>query len=908
MAELNPNIAGDTPTGSLRITTQRLDYDGQWVQQVKVRQSTAVVGAITPQESVSGGVWTAYHDEPISDILVYQVTETRSVPGLYVPRTRDDLLLGPITGTRRLVENSGLTTLKTATYSRTYEAHPNSKVVCWELIETNSDGTGSAGNPAYPITVENQYDNTIGDVETTTQASTDLTTDSSFVIGVTPDRAIITEWEPINQFLRKKIIKRFLVPGLELEAEPEIDDDGAVVTAIRQLTSAAAITEGEAVAGGVWTKITSEPYSGGHIGSLRWKVTKSRILATGTCPILREDRWNDQFSVVQATFRQYVPEGTTKQVIGAAYSTADTYVSNSITALTVSDPGSGYTTIPTLTVSASPGGGTLATATVTNLQVVSAAISAAGSGYVFGDTVTVAGGTGTAAILTVGGGALATLAINTSSRGTGYVVGDAVRLGGGVASSTGTVTVSTLALVSAAINAAGTGYVPGNTLTLVGGTFSTASTLTVSTTKVVSVSIVYAGTGGAWTGTPSAYPIAATTGTGTKVIFQASNNAGGQLNTISVTGFGTNGGGSYTANPADIANEPLATNPLNFPTDPPIVSVVMGVATFVIASGGSYTVGATTFTHTGGSGTGATFQSGVFGINTFTITSGGSYSAPAVTTFTAASSSGTGTGATFQTATYTINQLTVTTAGAYTVIPGSPNAVTTTTGTGAGMTVNLDFGVGTVALGTAGTLYYYPPTITPSYGTAVITPTMSAPILQAGTLTGYVVDTGLLNTEHSKIKQLVWSTMTTPPSRIERATRQFPLPNVFTWIGNWNLTAPTGFATGPFPGVHFNNVDYGVSVSPARCLISYSLGPSGSIPTTWQVITPGVSSKQFKVGPNTIHNAWIVLEWNPSYIQVTEIMPASTPASYVYGQSLIVEVTERKVIGAFYEKRVYTIN
>jgi len=165
VAELNPNIAGDTPAGSLRITTQRLDYDGQWVQQVKVRQSTAVVGAITPQESVSGGVWTAYHDEPISDILVYQVTETRTVPGLYVPFTRYDLQLGPIVGTRRLVENSGLTTTLTAAAKTTYDAHENSKVVCWELVETNSSGAGTAADPAFPVRIEDSFEPDRGAIE-----------------------------------------------------------------------------------------------------------------------------------------------------------------------------------------------------------------------------------------------------------------------------------------------------------------------------------------------------------------------------------------------------------------------------------------------------------------------------------------------------------------------------------------------------------------------------------------------------------------------------------------------------------------------------------------------------------------------------------------------------------------------
>lgn len=682
------------------------------------------------------------------------------------------------------------------------------------------------------------------------------------------------------------------------------DADGmpVTITKVREaaVAMATATPPSEVVSAGIWTKTEQEPIS----DLLCWKVTESRVLATGSpgatvSPIIREDKWNNELGVMEAHFWQYVPDGTTKQIIGATYSTGESYVSNSITALTVNDPGSGYITIPTLTISAPNGAGTQATASVTNLRAVSAAISAAGSGYVFGDTVTVAGGTfTTAAILTVGGGTLATLAINTSSRGTGYAVGDAVRLEGGVASTTGTVTVSTVALVNAAINVAGSGYTSGGTVTLAGGTSTTKAIVSITNLKLVAVSIDSGGTGYA-----AGNIVLLDSGTASikAAITVDTVDAGGDILTFTISTAG-----NYTVTSGTHTSTALS----GIGTGATFNAALYGILNFTITTAGNYTVGATTFTQdsaTGG-GTGATFQSGVFGINTVAVTNGGSYSAPAVTTFTAASSSGTGTGATFQAATYTINQLTITTAGAYTVIPGSPNAVTTTAGIGTGMTVDLDFGVGTVALGTAGSTYYYPPTITPSYGSAVIAPTMSTPILLPGSPAGYVVDSALLNTEHALIKRLTWTAMPLPPTRVEQATRQFPLPNVFTWIGNWNLSPPTGFATGPFPGVHFNNVDYGVSVSPARCLISYSLGPSGSIPTTWQVITPGVSSKQFKVGPNTIHNAWIVLEWNSSYNQVTEIMPASTPASYVYGQSLIVEVTERKVIGAFYEKRVYTIN
>ena len=693
------------------------------------------------------------------------------------------------------------------------------------------------------------------------------------------------------------------------------DADGMPVTITKVREAAVALATAtppsEVVSAGIWTKTDQEPIS----DLLCWKVTESRVLATGipgatVSPIIREDKWNNELGVMEAHFWQYVPDGTTKQIIGATYSTGESYVSDSITAVTVNDPGSGYLTpsgvMPILTTSAPNGaGGAQALITVTNLKLVSGAVSAPGSGYALGTVVTLAGGTfSTAATLTATSATLASLDINAA--GTGYVVGDLITLAGGTGATPATITVSTIKLVSLALNAAGTGYVPGNTLTLVGGTFSTASTLTVSTTKVVSVSIVYAGTGGAWTGTPSAYPIAATTGAGTKVIFQASNNAGGQLSAISVTGFGTNGGGSYTANPADIANEPLATNPLNFPTDPPIVSVVMGVATFVIAGGGSYTVGATTFTHTGGSGTGATFQTGVFGVNTVAITAPGQYVAPAASSFTAASTTGSGTDASFYNPGYTITQWTVTNAGAYTQIPASPNAVTTG-GSGLGLTLNLSFGIGVVTINNAGTKYYYPPTITPSYGSAVIAPTMSTPILLPGSPAGYVVDSALLNTEHALIKRLTWTAMPLPPTRVEYQSKSYPLPDIFTFISDWVFYDQFVYKP-PFPGVNYTNIANGVSTNPARVTISYSNGPSGSVPATWHVITPGVQSKIAQISQNTIHNAIVAFQIGTlGGIQFIENTPASTPASYIRGQTLIIDASERRTLGNFYEKRIMTI-
>jgi hypothetical protein len=684
------------------------------------------------------------------------------------------------------------------------------------------------------------------------------------------------------------------------------DADGmpVTITKVREaaLAMATATPPSEAVSGGIWTKTYQEPIS----DLLCWKVTESRVLATGTpgatvSPIIREDKWNNELGVMEAHFWQYVPSGATKQIIGTTYSTGDSYVSDSITALTVADPGSGYITIPTLAISAPNGAGTLATATVTSLAVVSAASSTPGTGYAIGDTLTVAGGTFTsAATLTITGGTLATLAINSTGRL--YAIGDTVTLAGGAHTTPATITVVTLGLSACTVNAYGTGYAPGDTITLAGGTFTTAATITLSSTHVSTV-VGIANAGTIANGADGTRTAIGTTGTG--VTFSVSVTVSGGL--ISAVGAIASRG-AYTVNPTVLTNEPVTGT--GIPTGAEL-NITMGARGNTVTTKGSYTVGSATFTQsaTSGGGTGATFTSGGFGISTFTITAGGAYTAPGVTTFTAGSTSGSGAGATFQTATYTPTSLSVGAGGAYTVIAPSPDAVTG--GTGSSMTVNLNFGIGAAALSTpgfGGSTYYYPPTITPSYGSAVIAPTMSTPILLPGSPAGYVVDSALLNTEHALIKRLTWTAMPLPPTRVEYHSKAYPLPDIFTYISPWQVPGYPGFyAKPPFPGVNYTTIANGVSTNPARVTISYTNGPSGNVPATWRVITPGVQSKIFSIGQNTIHNAIIQAETGPSGTLTNELTPASTPASYIRGQTLIIDASERRTIGNFYERRVMTI-
>jgi len=144
-------------------TSTRQDYDGETLT-TKTRRNIAA--NVTTQETLVSTLWTrTFRQQQNNDLICVETQEFRTVAGNYVPTTKDNLLYGAIAGTRRLVANSALTTLKTATYNRTYDAHENSDLVVWELIETNSDGSGSAGNPAYPIRIEDSFEPDRGAIE-----------------------------------------------------------------------------------------------------------------------------------------------------------------------------------------------------------------------------------------------------------------------------------------------------------------------------------------------------------------------------------------------------------------------------------------------------------------------------------------------------------------------------------------------------------------------------------------------------------------------------------------------------------------------------------------------------------------------------------------------------------------------
>ena len=314
-------------------------------------------------------------------------------------------------------------------------------------------------------------------------------------------------------------------------------------------------------------------------------------------------------------------------------------------------------------------------------------VQAAGSGYVTGEAVTLSGGVNTTpTALLVATTKLVSTGLNAP--GTGYATGNTITLAGGTSSVAAILTLSSTQLVSSVLNAAGTGYAPAMTLTTAGGTASTHATVTVSTTKAVSATVAAGGAGDLGDG--AGVIVEGTTGTGTK--FRASvtitTNAIASVQSISTAG-------SYTVNPTDITQEPviyISGAASGTALTGAKLSVVMGVDTFAVTAGGTYTVENAALTQNGATtpagGTGLTLQTSAFGVRAFTVSTAGSYTGE-VTTFTQASTNGAGTGATFNAGLFGVLTATISVAGAYTTTPADPVAQLSSTGSGTGATFNM---------------------------------------------------------------------------------------------------------------------------------------------------------------------------------------------------------------------------
>jgi phage tail sheath protein FI len=166
--------------------------------------------------------------------------------------------------------------------------------------------------------------------------------------------------------------------------------------------------------------------------------------------------------------------------------------SGGVATITVGNAGSGYTSVPSVSIGApQDAGGTQATATasISGGGVTGATVSAGGSGYTSA-TITISApnlpsGTQATATATIVGGAITGIVIGTA--GTGYTSAPTVSISGnGTGATVGSVTISSSTVTGITITNAGSGYTSAPTITISApptGTNATA-TSTISTAGV----------------------------------------------------------------------------------------------------------------------------------------------------------------------------------------------------------------------------------------------------------------------------------------------------------------------------------------------------------------------------------------------------------------------------------------
>ena len=298
-----------------------------------------------------------------------------------------------------------------------------------------------------------------------------------------------------------------------------------------------------------------------------------------------------------------------------------TIAGGSVSGISVAAGGSGYTSAPTVTLSAPPANTTAtATSSYSSGKVTTITVKTGGTGYTSAPTITLSGGggSGAQATATVTNGVVT--AITVTNQGSNYTSAPTVTISAPP--------VNTTATATASVNSSG--QITGFTVTKAGTGYTTAPTVTVAPPVALNVNIgAVFGTSGAWVSGGRSYAFTAYQG-----LAQAGQGSQGRPNTDTASA------GSYVYTGAAY-NTGLVPTAIRFysnvaPTATAVAGVEGGAMTSItLGNPGTFYTSAPTVTITNGGGTGAaataTVSNGV--VTAITITSPGSgyTSAPTIT-------------------------------------------------------------------------------------------------------------------------------------------------------------------------------------------------------------------------------------------------------------------------------------
>ncbi len=268
-----------------------------------------------------------------------------------------------------------------------------------------------------------------------------------------------------------------------------------------------------------------------------------------------------------------------------------------ISTITVGNQGTGYTTIPTVAITGGGGTGATAVASISAGKVTAITITNRGSGYTSAPTIAITGGGGSGAtatsslgssptaVATLSGGKIRAITV-TDEGNTFYTVAPTVAIVGG----NGGGAIATAALTPAAnanldkiiIDSPGSGYTSTPTVNITGGggTGATAVASIDNTGKITGIAIVNPGSGFTF------QPVV--TFSGGQGVFSVNLTAGGTGYTtapnVTLTGGGGTGATATATVTAGVVTGVTITNPGNNYTSAPTVAFVGGGGTGAAAT------------------------------------------------------------------------------------------------------------------------------------------------------------------------------------------------------------------------------------------------------------------------------------------------------------------------------------
>jgi hypothetical protein len=203
--------ARDVP-GNPMVST-RVEEDGMVTTITKTLKSTSL---ITSQEVISGGNWIKTHKEEVSDLVAYEVVESRPIPGNPLVTTKIEEDGATMTVTKVLGDTSLIVSSEVVSggfWVRTYKEEV-SDLVAFQVQEVRA----MPGNAVKSTRIDE--DGVEVDVNKTLRETTTITTQETLVLNIwTKEHA-----ESVSDLVAWDVIETRAIPGNPIPSE--LDKDG----------------------------------------------------------------------------------------------------------------------------------------------------------------------------------------------------------------------------------------------------------------------------------------------------------------------------------------------------------------------------------------------------------------------------------------------------------------------------------------------------------------------------------------------------------------------------------------------------------------------------------------------------------------------------------------------------------